>query len=71
MIQYDPKSRPSAAQLCESNLFTYYANKLNELAIVDDEFSVTIGAENKVNDKLLRTIYVPVDLKQLSGFLPQ
>ena len=45
MLQFDPKARPSAAQLCESSLFTYYAGKLNELAIVDEEFGKTIEGE--------------------------
>jgi hypothetical protein len=71
MLQFDPKARPSAAQLCESSLFTYYAGKLNELAIVDEEFGKTIEGEKKASTKLLRTIYVPVDLKQLNGFLPK
>ena len=41
--------------------------------IVDDEFLKTIAVKKHRNktDILLRTIYVPPDLKQLSGFLPK
>lgn len=35
MLQQDPKKRPSCEQLCESNLFIYYAEKLHELKIVE------------------------------------
>jgi hypothetical protein len=38
---------------------------------VDEEFIKTVKGDKKENDKLLRTIYVPKDLKQLSGFLPK
>ena len=73
MLNIEPSKRPSCGQLIESNLFQYYADKLAGLEMVDDNFLKTIetGKLASTTSTLLNTIYVPKDLKQLSGFLPK
>lgn len=73
MLNVEPSKRPSCGQLIESNLFQYYADKLAGLEMVDDNFIKTIetGKLASTTSTLLNTIYVPKDLKQLSGFLPK
>ena len=38
MLQQESKMRPSCDQLCQSNLFMYYADKLHELQLVETDF---------------------------------
>lgn len=72
MLNLDPDQRPSCEQLCDSNLFLHYVEKLSQLDIVDDQFIDTVEGRSSVKtQKILKTIYVPKDLKQLSGFLPR
>jgi hypothetical protein len=70
MLQQDAKNRPSCEQLCESNLFLHYTEKLAQLDIVDSQFMKTIEKPVAVNS-MLKTIYIPHELKQLTGFLPK
>ena len=70
MLQDSPANRPSCDQLCESNLFVYYAEKLSELKIVENDFMKQVEQNRSPRythpDQLLRTIQIPHDLKQLS-----
>ena len=64
--------RPSCEQLCESAYFKGYSQKLIDLGVVDDKFKkMAVGKAYSQEMFLLRSIYIPPDLKSLSGFLPQ
>jgi hypothetical protein len=74
MLQVDIKRRPTCQQLIESNLFEYYSIKLCKLDIVDANFKATVESHRSgmpSQNRLLQTIYIPNDIKQLSGFLPR
>jgi len=59
-------------------MLEHYTKKLKTLENVDEEFLTTVDSSRRQSksgavspNQLLRTIYIPKDLKQLSGFLPQ